>query len=345
MGPAFLLAACRAVLGLAFAVSFAAKARSPTQFAQTISSFRLLPKPLVKYAAVLLVSGEAGVVLLMVLGNQFLPAGFGLSVLLLTVFTLAILSALARNLRISCNCFGPANKPISRLDVARDVGLLGCALIGWWTYLRVRGGLGSDNWLVSVGAWLEAASQADIITLILAISAVLTWSMLLFLVLFVLLLAKRINQLSQHAPKEQLLKEALARRGHPAPPFTAHDLAGSTVTLDTYRGRAIAFVFLSPSCKPCVDRMQGLKEFAGHANGMEIVLVNVDPHFSTATFVAEHAVQYPVLSAPQPTNRFSIDYGASSTPSFCLVGKDQRIRAAGHLDSHYWQEQLALMWS
>jgi peroxiredoxin len=340
-----LLTFCRAVLGITFVVSLGAKVGNVSQFVEAISSFQLLPKSWAKYAAVLFLSGEAAIVAFMGLGDRLLPIGLGLSTLLLAVFTLAILSALARNIRVSCSCFGHTRKPVSIFDVARTAVLAGCGLVGWWAYQRMRGGLGSENWLEQTWTLLGAIGQGSPMTALLAANAVITWLVLLFIIPFVLLLAKRINQLTQQSPKEQILREVLARRGQQAPPFTAQDLSGDTVTLDSFKGTPVAFVFLSPSCQACIERIPALNNFAAHTNGMQIVIVNVDPHVPSATFVAEHAVRYPVLSAPQVLNRFAKDYGANSTPSFCLVDADQRIQAAGHLDSQYWQDQLALMWA
>lgn len=126
----YLLTFCRLVIGLAFALSFVGKLRDVAQFAETIRNFDLLPKQLTRTAAVLFLTGEAVVVLFMVLGDRLLPVVFTLAGLLLLLFTLALLSALRRNIETSCNCFGASEKPLTYYDIWRNVGFMACSLLG-----------------------------------------------------------------------------------------------------------------------------------------------------------------------------------------------------------------------
>ncbi|MFO7537379.1 MAG: redoxin domain-containing protein [Chloroflexota bacterium] len=162
---------------------------------------------------------------------------------------------------------------------------------------------------------------------------------------FMLLLAKRFRELDRGSPKEHLLKAAVSRRGWP--PFTAQNINDETVILDNFKGTDVAFLFLSPSCKPCVKKIPVLNDYyhQGTANGMEMVIVNVDSHISLETFAQQHEVQLPILWAPQISNPFGHDYDAYSVSSLCLVDANQKIRVSGSLDSRDWQDQLALMWS
>lgn len=128
----YLLAFCRSAIGLTFAIAYVAKAKDVARFAETIRNFDLLPRQLAGIAAVLFLSGEAIVVLLLILGGQFLSLGFALSGLLLTLFTLALLSALVRDIQTSCNCFGTSEKPITYYDVWRNAGFIAFSVLGWW---------------------------------------------------------------------------------------------------------------------------------------------------------------------------------------------------------------------
>jgi peroxiredoxin len=269
-----------------------------------------------------------------------------LATLLLVLFTLALLWALRRDIETSCNCFGASNKPLTYYDVGRNAGLIGCGLLGWWLAAQVPSAPAAQNWLVLAWEGLGAIREGDGLLTLLIINAILTWLVLLPTVFFMLLLAKRFRQLDGGSPKERMLQEASSRRGQPAPPFEAENLDGEIVTLDSFKGRDVAFLFLSPSCKPCVEKIPALNDYyrRGTANGMATVIVNVDHHISPETFARQHEVQLPILWAPQINNPFSHDYDAYSVPSFCLVDANQKIRAAGHLDTRYWQDQLALMW-
>jgi peroxiredoxin len=347
MLPAYLLAFCRIALGLTFALSFVGKVRDVGQFTGTIRKFDLLPKGWAGPAAVLFLGGEAAVVVQLILGGRLLPLALALAGLLLLLFTLALLSALQRGVETSCNCFGATDKPLTYYHVWRNAGFIGFSLLGWWLAPQAVGSRAAENWPAYAWSSLTAAGTGDGLQIALAINAILTWFILLPTAFFMLLLAKRFRQLDRGTPKEHILKEAVSRRGQPAPPFEAQNMDGEIVTLDSFKGRDVAFLFLSPSCKPCVEKIAALNDYyrQGTANGMEMVIVNVDHHIAPETFVQQHAVELPVLWAPQISNPFAHNYDAYSVPSFCLVDAKQKIRAVGHRDSRYWQEQLALMWS
>ena len=343
----YLLTFYRLVIGLAFALSFVGKVRDVGQFAATIGRFELLPQRWTKTAALLFLGGEAAVVILIIAGGRLLPLAFGLATLLLLLFTLALLSALRRGIETSCNCFGDGDKPLTYYDVGRNAGFIGCGLLGWWLAAQVPSAPAAQNWLVLAWEGLGPIRDGDGLLTLLIINAILTWLVLLPTAFFMLLLGKRFRQLDQGDPKAFLLQEAGSRRGQPAPPFEAQNIDGQTVTLDSFKGRDVAFLFLSPSCKPCVEKIPALNDYyrRGTANGMAMVIVNVDHHIAPETFAQQYEVQLPILWAPQISNPFAHDYDAYSVPSFCLVDANQKIRAAGRLDAHYWQEQLALMWS
>lgn len=130
MLPAYILAFCRAVIGLVFLVSFASKALNLHAFEHTIASFSVLPKGWSRPASVCFVAGEIAVAILITLGGQFLAPGFALAILLLAVFTLGLASVLARRLRVSCNCFGPSSQLVSPYDICRNLGFIVCATVG-----------------------------------------------------------------------------------------------------------------------------------------------------------------------------------------------------------------------
>jgi uncharacterized membrane protein YphA (DoxX/SURF4 family) len=126
----FFLAFCRIAIGLTFAISFLGKISDLASFEQTIHRFELLPRQFTRMAAFLFLAGEITVVILAILGNVFLPLAFLLAFLLLLIFSAALASALRRDIRTSCNCFGQSAKPISVYDLWRNAGFMLCALVG-----------------------------------------------------------------------------------------------------------------------------------------------------------------------------------------------------------------------
>ena len=126
----YLLTFCRLVIGLAFALSFVGKVRDASQFTETIRKFDLLPPGWAGPAAALFLGGEATVVALLILGGRLLPLAFALAGLLLTVFSLALLSSLWRGIETACNCFGASQKPLTYYDVGRNAGFILLAAAG-----------------------------------------------------------------------------------------------------------------------------------------------------------------------------------------------------------------------
>lgn len=130
---AYLLAFSRFVTGFVFGWAGISKLRDFSAFERAVANFNILPKTLVKSVAVFFISGELVVVALMLLGSQYLPAGFCLAGSLLLTFSAVLVSVLIRKLQTPCNCFGASAKPVSQSDVIRNAGILGCALIGFFS--------------------------------------------------------------------------------------------------------------------------------------------------------------------------------------------------------------------
>lgn len=163
----YIVAFCRVVTGLVFAFSGLSKARDLSRFRKAILGFELLPHYMSGLAALLFLGGEFGVVLLLAIGGSFLFAGFVLAALLLLIFCSALASALVRKLHISCNCFGASQKPVTVMDIWRNVGFLlcatgGCALLSWIQGRRES--LGGLEWLLiglGAGAFVLVWTQLE----------------------------------------------------------------------------------------------------------------------------------------------------------------------------------------
>lgn len=134
----YLLTFSRVTIGLIFAYSFLSKARDVGQFAQTITNFKLLSPRWSRPLALLFLSAELAVVVLVLVDGRLLPLAFGLAFLLLIVFTIVLASTLARNIQTTCNCFGSSERLLDYADVWRNAGLVLVAGAGLWA----TGGVG-----------------------------------------------------------------------------------------------------------------------------------------------------------------------------------------------------------
>ncbi len=116
--------ALRIGLGALFVLTGVLKLGDPSAFAVEIHNYQLFPSLAPVLAATLpaieLVLGAA-----LLLGpRSWLRAGALATSALLVVFTVAVGSAVARGINISCGCFGSGSSPVTLLTVARDVVLL-----------------------------------------------------------------------------------------------------------------------------------------------------------------------------------------------------------------------------
>ena len=157
----YMLAFCRAVIGLVFAVSSLSKVQNIGQFRQAISDFHILPRPLSGVVAMFLLCGEIAVVVFVLIGGTFLFLGFSLAIFLLLLFCFALISVLHRHIQTSCNCFGSKNNFVSATDVLRNIGLITCACIGGGILVashQVQGHLSLIEWgLLGLAATLFVA--------------------------------------------------------------------------------------------------------------------------------------------------------------------------------------------
>ncbi|VAW31414.1 hypothetical protein MNBD_CHLOROFLEXI01-448, partial [hydrothermal vent metagenome] len=78
----YLVTFCRVTVGMLFAYSFVSKVGKLPQFAQTITNFKLLPERWSQPMALLFLMGELTVVVLALIGGQWLSVAFGLAILL-----------------------------------------------------------------------------------------------------------------------------------------------------------------------------------------------------------------------------------------------------------------------
>lgn len=132
----YLIVFSRLVIGITFAMSVVGKLRDFSAFKASVENFRLLPKALVLPVAILGILFEITVILFIVLGNQFLLIGFGIALMLLLIFTIALISLLIRNIKVSCNCFGKTKDPVSGYDVVRNIVFIACALAGLFASIQ-----------------------------------------------------------------------------------------------------------------------------------------------------------------------------------------------------------------
>lgn len=126
----YLLTFARLSTAFIFALSAANKLRDLPVFSQAIVNFRILEGRWVRVTAVFLATTELVVVALILLGGPFLLPGFLLALVLLSLFSAALMSVLARGIHTSCNCFSASARPVSSFHVWRNISFIICITAG-----------------------------------------------------------------------------------------------------------------------------------------------------------------------------------------------------------------------
>ena len=123
---------CQVVLLLLFAFAFVQKLRNHAAYERSVEGFALLSRRWVTPLA-WLATGAEGLTAILLLGgllwNEVRLAGALLALVVLLIFTGALISVVARRLHVSCGCFGADEHPVSAASLVRNVGLIACSVI------------------------------------------------------------------------------------------------------------------------------------------------------------------------------------------------------------------------
>jgi uncharacterized membrane protein YphA (DoxX/SURF4 family) len=111
-------------LGGLFLFAGVSKLGDPTQFAIEIGNYRLL-EPIAPWLAVILPFIEIVLGVVLIAGPRPWRRASALALLgLLAVFTVAVVTVVARGINVDCGCFGGQSGPVTWTTVIRDVTLL-----------------------------------------------------------------------------------------------------------------------------------------------------------------------------------------------------------------------------
>jgi len=123
---------CQIALLLIFTFSFVQKLRDHVAYERSVEGFAILPKRWVTPLA-WLATGTEGLMVALLLGgllwNEMRFAGALLALVVLLIFTGALISVVARRLHVSCGCFGADEHPVSAASLVRNAGLITCCVI------------------------------------------------------------------------------------------------------------------------------------------------------------------------------------------------------------------------
>ena len=116
--------------------------------------------------------------------------------------------------------------------------------------------------------------------------------------------------------------------GEQAPKFRLRDLAGNTVSLESYRGTVVMVNFWATWCGPCRIEMPAMETlYRTFARGdFEILAVSTDPQGAAVTkpFRQEMGLSFPILH--DADYQVGLIYGARTLPMTFIVDRQGILR-------------------
>ncbi len=121
--------------------------------------------------------------------------------------------------------------------------------------------------------------------------------------------------------------------GESAPVFKARTLEGEFLSREDCLGKSVIFVFISPTCRPCIDELPRLKTLGSELaqEGVEMILVNTSGnHAETMKFIEKHNISLPILITSHDGD-FMKDYKVAGTPFYCMIDASGHVKDSGFL--------------
>ena len=132
---------------------------------------------------------------------------------------------------------------------------------------------------------------------------------------------------AESQPSAPAAVKAPAAEYRKAPDFTLQSIAGSALSLSSYRGKIVIIDFWATWCGPCVSEIPGFIRLKSKYSpqGFEIIGISVDRDRSAVVnFAKEKKINYPIVFAD---SRVQSDYGGiRGIPTTFIIDRQGRIR-------------------
>jgi len=125
---------------------------------------------------------------------------------------------------------------------------------------------------------------------------------------------------------QKMGKQAMARKGGPAPEFTLKRLDGSDVTLSTLRGKVVLIEFWATWCPPCRESLPNLQKLYSRfrKSGVRVISVAVkDNAAEVRNFVEKEGLTFDICMDDDAVSRL---YDVRGIPALFIVDTEGVIR-------------------
>lgn len=164
---------------------------------------------------------------------------------------------------------------------------------------------------------------------------IITWVMLLINVIILFRVVNIVNKIAEHFQARNPLTI-----GQQAPDFDATMVTGEPITLKSFHGQSVVFIFISPSCGVCAEKLpiiEKLSTIVRQRAGVLFVLVSESDFASTKTFMTQYNVTLPLIVAPRHEYGFGHLYNPDGNwPYYCLINKEGFVQSRSVLGDHEW---------
>ena len=126
-------------------------------------------------------------------------------------------------------------------------------------------------------------------------------------------------------------------------PFTLPDLAGRDRSVSEWAGQVLLVNFWATWCPPCRREMPLLVDLQDElgSRGLQVVGVAIDEPGAVRDFVADHAIDFPVLVGGEEAIRAARDYGNRQGALPYSVVIDRSGRVAGRFPGELTRDRVA----
>jgi thiol-disulfide isomerase/thioredoxin len=159
-----------------------------------------------------------------------------------------------------------------------------------------------------------------------------------------LALVRSINKSGIRREDRERVKFNTLKPGDTAPDFVAFSLNREKVTLKSYLGKPVFFIFVSSQCGACKERIQDVEKvipFAKRA-GVEIVYVSYDEIEETKSYFSQVNGSGNIIIIPKENDIFLKNYKIPGTPYYFFINSEGKIQNNGFFDQEW--TSLVLQW-